>query len=892
MLRPVPTSPTGELTEFQNDNYGTPVAVIKDPKDASKAKSETVLSWDASDHLRSLTTPEQFNQNTGKDYSYTYDSLGNMLTATDPLGRTTSMNYYYNRLQTLTQADGSTVQHVWDPANLNEDTSIDQTLNSQAYNYDAGNVTAESNLLGVADSRVLNGSFEQLSGNQPVNWFANTPSGAYNQVDYVNVSTTADTSETPFEDSNGQSHVLHINPGANTYAYQWTDFIDLSGTTTDPFTLSGYMKAVKNNNQTPPISYNGACLNIYWYDANKNHVGSTVVLSQATNPNWQRYVATVQPPTGGAAYAKVMAITYGPYDGYFDNIMFEKSQLARGYNLLENSSFERGTVQWSPSNSYSNVVYDPSNAYSGSYDAQVNLPSTGSSNLLSQTVIPVKPGQYYTLLGYIQTSNLIAGSGGGGARMHVYFYDSSGNTVNGYAIPLISQTSGWTKYVLPFTPPANSATIKVALEIYNAQGKAVFDNIRISPGDLVTTNSYDPGKNYVLSSTDQLQNTVNYQNDPYGQVTKVTEPGVNGAVTNFTYDGQERLRTVTDNAGNTTAYNLDANGNVLNASLAAGSTTYDSSSYTYDRDNNLMSEKDAGNNTTNYSYDQDGRITQKANPNGTSVSAGYDDYGNLSQISLSGGPAYNMGYDLEGHLTSSSLTNGPSSSYGYDAVGNMTSYVEKDASGTTVTTVGAPTGGSMYSSLDQLLGFDLTYGSNSPITYNFGYTKSGLVSSVKIDPGTNQQQVTFNYDEGNNLVSKVNPNNTQDNFTYNDANQIVGTQTATNNTVAWSSQYTYDSDGRLTSVIGTDPGANNYSANYTYNNTTEKLNRLTQASITDGSYSGTFNYSYDPAGNLLSMDVANATSTPTHQTFTYDADNRIKPSMEILQLLATMPMAV
>ncbi|MHB1654520.1 MAG: hypothetical protein ACYCVD_18915 [Desulfitobacteriaceae bacterium] len=84
----------------------------------------------------------------------------------------------------------------------------------------------------------------------------------------------------------------------------------------------------------------GACLNIYWYDTNKNPVGTTILFN-VLNSNWQRYVATLQPPqSGGAAWAKVMAITYGPYDGYFNNIQFERSSMARGYNYLEDSSFE------------------------------------------------------------------------------------------------------------------------------------------------------------------------------------------------------------------------------------------------------------------------------------------------------------------------------------------------------------------------------------------------------------------------------------------------------------------------------------------------------------------------------------------------------------------------
>ncbi|CAA7601996.1 Galactose-binding domain-like [Acididesulfobacillus acetoxydans] len=166
------------------------------------------------------------------------------------------------------------------------------------------------------------------------------------------------------------------------YAYQWTNYINLTGPTTDPFTVSAYLKT----GQTGPS--NGACINVYWYDSSYNPIG-VVRLFNVRSTNWQRYIATVTPPSG-SCYSKVMAITYGPYDGYFDNVMFEKSPLARGYNLLENSSFELGSTQWRNSDSSATIVNDGSNAYSGSYDAQINRSSPGTSDWQSLTVLPVR----------------------------------------------------------------------------------------------------------------------------------------------------------------------------------------------------------------------------------------------------------------------------------------------------------------------------------------------------------------------------------------------------------------------------------------------------------------------------------------------------------------------
>lgn len=146
------TQPAGEETEFINNGYGTPKSIIQDP---NGKRAETDFVWDASDNLHQLTTPK------GNIYTYTYDDVGNMIDAQDPNGKHESATYYYNETQTITNALNKTIKNVWDPKNLNNNNTTDVNGNSQAFAYDdSGNMTSESNLMGIADNRVLNSDLE------------------------------------------------------------------------------------------------------------------------------------------------------------------------------------------------------------------------------------------------------------------------------------------------------------------------------------------------------------------------------------------------------------------------------------------------------------------------------------------------------------------------------------------------------------------------------------------------------------------------------------------------------------------------------------------------------------------------------------------------------------
>ncbi|MBC2726608.1 hypothetical protein [Desulfosporosinus sp.] len=345
---------------------------------------------------------------------------------------------------------------------------------------------------------------------------------------------------------------------------------------------------------------------------------------QVKNEDWQRYTAMDIQPPANAVYARIMAITYNGTTGYFDNIQFEQSPQIRGYNQLQNSSFVNGLSKWIRSNSYADVI---------SQVGVINLPSTGSSYLESQTVIPVKQNQDYTLSGNLTTEKMSAASGNG-ASLKVTIYNESGTPIETFKSKVVYENSYWTKYVVPFKSSVNG-TAKVRLNMTSAKGMAKFDNIRFGHGREAATSTYDSSNNYVVETRNQLNKTVSYVNDAYGQAKQVTSP--TGEVIQYAYDGQERLRTVTDNAGNLTTYSLDANGNVLSVNTQAPSgTIYNQSSFVYDDKNNLKEEKDASNTiVSSYAYDLNGRLTQKTNASGSTVSLDYGPLGLLKTLRFS-----------------------------------------------------------------------------------------------------------------------------------------------------------------------------------------------------------------------------------------------------------------
>jgi RHS repeat-associated protein len=144
------TDPNGNTTHYGYDAYGD-LTASTDP-----LGNQTTYSYDIIGHRTSMVSPRgnasganpaQFTT------SYSYDTLGNLVKQTDPLGHTTSYTYDANSNKTsLTDASGRTTSYSYDADNeLTKLTRPDSTV--MTYTYDGnGNQTSQTNAAGQVTS--------------------------------------------------------------------------------------------------------------------------------------------------------------------------------------------------------------------------------------------------------------------------------------------------------------------------------------------------------------------------------------------------------------------------------------------------------------------------------------------------------------------------------------------------------------------------------------------------------------------------------------------------------------------------------------------------------------------------------------------------------------------
>ena len=132
---------------------------------------------------------------------------------------------------------------------------------------------------------------------------------------------------------------------------------------------------------------------------------------------------------------------------------------------------------------------------------------------------------------------------------------------------------------------------------YDLQGRLV---ARTDPNGAVSTLAYDDRDN-VLQKTPPEGAVVRYDYDGMGRRTVVAQ---NERITCYDWDGNGRLRTLTDPMGRATHY-------------------------TYDALDRLLSEEYPDGGVVRMTYDANSRVTKRCQPNGTCVSQAFDVMGNL-----------------------------------------------------------------------------------------------------------------------------------------------------------------------------------------------------------------------------------------------------------------------
>lgn len=256
---------------------------------------------------------------------------------------------------------------------------------------------------------------------------------------------------------------------------------------------------------------------------------------------------------------------------------------------------------------------------------------------------------------------------------------------------------------------------------------------------------------------------------------------------------------------------------------SARAETY-TTSFTYDLNGNIQTRTTPDSATIGYAYDGVNRLTDITYPDGKRVTYTYDGNGNRLSMSDPSGSTWYVYDRFNRPLTVQSYGVSPIY-YNYDKSGNLTK---------------------------------LTYPDGAVVTYQ--YDTSNRLWNVTDPSGT----TTYEYsNSSNNLIKKTLPNGVSTTYTYDTAKRITDVlNRRSDGSVISSHHYLFDANGNRTQAAETTP-AGNRTTTYTY----DRLNRLTNATCSDGTYEI---YTYDSSGNRKSRTTPNGT-----MTYDYDGDNRL-----------------
>lgn len=417
--------------------------------------------------------------------------------------------------------------------------------------------------------------------------------------------------------------------------------------------------------------------------------------------------------------------------------------------------------------------------------------------------------------------------------------------------------------------------------------------------------------------TDNETQKTKYFDDKFNIVKQEDSDGV----TNFGYDLQGNMSSITDPKGNSTAYFYDPNGMLAKAVDADGNTTKNN----YNINGDLVLEVDPTGNKTTNTYDAKGNLLT-TNSGGSLLTYNYDQYGQLTSVADAENNQTIFTYDPNNYgYVVKSVTNSVYnlSETTYDGIGRT--LTEQDGNGLTaydfwlkshnirtvtdgrnnVTTYEYDNNHNMikeinalgkekvydYNKLNQLTsvtdevyntvsyGYDL-FGNQTTITDVYGNSSTRVYDDFKrvlSSTDFNGNTTLYSYDAGGNMKTVTDPEGGVTELFYDNLNRVNKIKDPNGNF----SEITYDTMGR---VITNKNGAGNIIQNTydalgrletvrdgkgnTVTNTYDTLGRTKRITYPDNSY---VEYEYDPMGNVISFRDQISRIT----LYTYDQYNRL-----------------
>jgi RHS repeat-associated protein len=458
-----------------------------------------------------------------------------------------------------------------------------------------------------------------------------------------------------------------------------------------------------------------------------------------------------------------------------------------------------------------------------------------------------------------------------GQQVHYTNIADQNYWVNTYYVPKLANSSfyygstitwkgdGWslrlkngTTYLFPDSSGASTPAEAALIGITDRNGNRVTIS-RNSPSETLGATShitritspngrwislqYD-SKDRVKRATDNLGRIVTYTYDNYSASGRPTcdsqgmlcaVKDANGGITSYTYDGGNRMLTVTDPLGHTQITNTydSTSDRVASQTLADGTSQWQ---YSYTLSGGVVTQTDLmdpNGNVERKEFDSKGFVTADTHAHGVSGLAQEFDY------------TRDPGTEL---ITSVIDPLDRETSFGYDANGNITSVTRL-----------AGTSGAVTTSLAYDPNFSQITSITDPLshTWTFGRDGHGNLTSIT-DPLNHSVSLTYDSEGRPLTVADAYSDTAQFGYNGGDLASITDPLGHTTN------RYT-DTAGRLFKVVD--------ALGQSTLITRDALDRITQ--ITDPNLNSS-SFSYDADSNLLSVTDANSNQT----SYTYDSRNR------------------
>ncbi|TXI40681.1 MAG: hypothetical protein E6Q59_03200 [Nitrosomonas sp.] len=419
-------------------------------------------------------------------------------------------------------------------------------------------------------------------------------------------------------------------------------------------------------------------------------------------------------------------------------------------------------------------------------------------------------------------------------------------------------------------PDGNALTIE-----RNAAGQAL--SIIDANGQNVSF-TYEGSSNQLASATSS-RGTASFAYDAHGDLSQVTTPGGTGTI--FSYDTAGRLSSVSVAGGlETTAFTYDdlggytitdGNGRTAQVSLAPGGQVANiidgagsAASLRYDAQGNLTGMQFPDGTTAGFTFDESGRPTSLTDANGATLTYAYHDTFDVPiSFTDANGSTRHFTYNDQGELTQATWADGTHLGFSYDTNGNLTGFTNRrgdavsydyDARGRLVSESAGTSGPASYTY--DAAGRLLTATANEGVT-SLTYDAAGRVTKIEYPDG---KSLSYTYDAGGRRLSMTDQDGKAQLYQYDAAGRLV----KLGNNAGTLVDYTYDTAGNL---IREDNG-NGTATTYDYD-IAGRLKQITNFDA-DSNESSYYRYSYDSAGNRISMET-----TDGNWSYGYDAAGQL-----------------